>query len=346
MVAVVRALRRHGLEAAVVLAFAAFCFALRPPIDLSAPRSLEAAGIASAIALLAAVAFPYVSSRFSGPRHWVPLLVACAVSLMALTVALSAYYGLRTKYSVDVEGMNVVIGTDADLTADGKLYREEIRAEPSDLIVRTAGKPQLVWDAAALHSYARRMHRYYFASEALAAVACVAFLCAWRARASRTDPTQVPTTGTLERPERGAGAEHARRFLIALSFPGEVRDRVEAIADELASGLGRERVFYDRWYGAELARPDMDLHLQSIYKSQAELLVVVLCADYQRKEWCGLEWRVVREMIKVKASSRIMYLRLDDTPIEGLLSIDGYLDIAQLSADTVAAEIMTRARTN
>jgi len=340
MAGVVRALRRHGLEAAVVLAFGVFCFALRPPVDLSAPRPVEIASIAAAIALLAVVAFPYVASRFSEPRHWVPLLVVCAVSLMALTAALTAYYSLRTKYSVDVEGINVVIGTDQDLTADGKLYREEIHADPSDLVKRTAGKPQVVWNEAALRSYARRMQGYYFASEALAAVACVAFLCAWRVRRSRT----LPSSAAVERPSTSASVEGSRRFLVALSFPGEVRDRVEPIAEELANGLGRERVFYDRWYQGELARPDMDLHLQSIYKSQAELLVVVLCADYQRKEWCGLEWRVVREMIKVKASSRIMYLRLDDTPIDGFLSIDGYLDIADKSAETVAAEIMTRAQ--
>ncbi len=173
----------------------------------------------------------------------------------------------------------------------------------------------------------------------------------WRAwpfcaRGAREGLAASPSSVAVERPSAPAPAEASRRFQVALSFPGEVRDRVEAIAEELASGLGRERVFYDRWYGAELARPDMDLHLQSIYKSQAELLVVVLCADYERKEWCGLEWRVVREMIKVKASSRIMYLRLDDAPIEGFLSIDGYLDIAAMSDDAVADAIMTRARSS
>ena len=171
-------------------------------------------------------------------------------------------------------------------------------------------------------------------------MACVSFLCAWRAGRSRS----VASNSSVERASSPPSADAARRFLVAFSFPGEVRSRVEPIAEELANSLGRDRIFYDRWYGAELARPDMDLHLQSIYKSQSELLVVVLCADYERKEWCGLEWRVVRDLIKVKASSRIMFVRLDDTAIEGLLSIDGYLDITGMSDDAVAAAILTRAR--
>ena len=56
----------------------------------------------------------------------------------------------------------------------------------------------------------------------------------------------------------------------------------------------------------------------------------MLCAEDQAKDWCGLEWRVVREVIKHREADRIMLLRLDDAPISGLLLIDGYLDIAVL----------------
>ena len=38
------------------------------------------------------------------------------------------------------------------------------------------------------------------------------------------------------------------------------------------------------------------------------LIVVVLCADYQQKEWCHLEWRAIRDLIK-KRHDRIMFLR-------------------------------------
>ena len=45
-----------------------------------------------------------------------------------------------------------------------------------------------------------------------------------------------------------------RRFLVALSYPGEKRDFVKEVADHLSSALGQARVFYDGFYEAELSR--------------------------------------------------------------------------------------------
>ena len=133
-----------------------------------------------------------------------------------------------------------------------------------------------------------------------------------------------------------------RRFRVALSFPGEVRERVAAIAEILRTTIGKESMFYDKWYAAELARPNLDLYLENIYRSESDLLVIVLCAESEAKDWCGLEWRVVREFIKNRDAERIMLLRLDDAPISGLLSIDGYLDIASLSDQETADAILSR----
>ena len=78
-----------------------------------------------------------------------------------------------------------------------------------------------------------------------------------------------------------------RRFQVALSFAGEHRAFVEQVAEHLAHGLGRDDVLYDRYYEAEFARPDLDVYLQSLYHDESELIAVFLCADYERKEWCG-----------------------------------------------------------
>ena len=45
-----------------------------------------------------------------------------------------------------------------------------------------------------------------------------------------------------------------KRFKVALSFPGEQRNYVLQVAELLASELGKNKVFYDAWYKAELAR--------------------------------------------------------------------------------------------
>lgn len=40
----------------------------------------------------------------------------------------------------------------------------------------------------------------------------------------------------------------AKRFQVALFFPGEHRDYVSQVAEILAKSLGQSRVFYDEWH--------------------------------------------------------------------------------------------------
>jgi hypothetical protein len=135
---------------------------------------------------------------------------------------------------------------------------------------------------------------------------------------------------------------NAQRFRVALSFPGEHRAFLADVAAHLACNVGKERVFYDAYYEAELARPDLDTYLQAIYHDQSELIVVFLCADYERKEWCGLEWRAIRDLLKKKQAAMIMPIRFDNTHIPGLFSIDGYVTVGERSPDAIAALIMQR----
>jgi hypothetical protein len=64
-----------------------------------------------------------------------------------------------------------------------------------------------------------------------------------------------------------------RRFLVALAFPASKREFVRCVAEALAKDLGRERIFYDNWYRAELAQPDLDLILGDICRKHSELVV-------------------------------------------------------------------------
>jgi tetratricopeptide (TPR) repeat protein len=133
-----------------------------------------------------------------------------------------------------------------------------------------------------------------------------------------------------------------KRFRVALSFPGEFRGRVEKIAEALAGALGRGKVLYDRWSAAEFARPNLDVYLSRLYHDESELIVVFLCKAYDEKEWCGLEWRACRDLLKRKKDDQLMFLRLDDADVSGLYSIDGYLDIRGLADADVARAILER----
>ena len=112
------------------------------------------------------------------------------------------------------------------------------------------------------------------------------------------------------------------RFRVALSFAGEHRPYVRDVASLLTQDLGSEAVFYDYNFKSQTAVPDSDLLLQHIYHDQSDLVVVFLGGNYQGKEWCGLEWRAVRDLIKKRDGQRIMFFRFDDQPVDGVESID------------------------
>lgn len=141
-----------------------------------------------------------------------------------------------------------------------------------------------------------------------------------------------------------SASTQVRRFRVALSFPGEHRARVEKIAEALAARLGPDRVLYDNWYGPEFAKPSLGMSLPDLYHDESDLIVVFLCKQYD-KEWCGLEWRAIFDLVKRRQYDRLMFLRLDEIDIAhipGLYSIDGCLDIRTIPEANVAAAILSR----
>jgi hypothetical protein len=133
-----------------------------------------------------------------------------------------------------------------------------------------------------------------------------------------------------------------KRFLVALSFPGEHRQFVASVAEQLSLHLGRDRILYDKYYEAEFARPNLDTHLQRLYHDESLLVVVFLCADYERKEWPGLEWRAIRDLLKKKQDLSIMLVRMDDANVAGVFSIDGYVSAEGRTPPQIADLILER----
>lgn len=130
-------------------------------------------------------------------------------------------------------------------------------------------------------------------------------------------------------------------FDVALSFPGETRLLVEKIAHELERRLGPNAYFYDNNYVSQLAQPSLDTLLQGIY-TRAKLDVVFLSADYQKKSWCGIEFRAVREIIAARENLRVMFVRTDDGKVEGVFQTDGYIDARKFDPPKIADFICER----
>ncbi|MBA9086579.1 hypothetical protein FHR92_003059 [Fontibacillus solani] len=132
------------------------------------------------------------------------------------------------------------------------------------------------------------------------------------------------------------------QFDVSFTFAGESRNVVEKIVNELEKIIGINKIFYDNNYVSQLARPSLDTLLQDIYRNRSKIIVVFLCEKYQEKEWCGLEFRAVREMIKEKAINRIMYIRLDTAHVDGVFSTDGYIDGVKFTPQQIAIFINER----
>jgi hypothetical protein len=131
-------------------------------------------------------------------------------------------------------------------------------------------------------------------------------------------------------------------FDVALSFPGEVRPYIEKIVEELEKNIGPNSYFYDNKYVSQLARPSLDTLLQEIYRKRSKLVVVFLCNDYQRKEWCGIEFRAIREIIMERKDKKIMFIKMDDGIVDGIFKTDGYIDVQKYQPKDIARFIQER----
>ncbi|MER8809553.1 toll/interleukin-1 receptor domain-containing protein [Mesorhizobium australicum] len=131
-------------------------------------------------------------------------------------------------------------------------------------------------------------------------------------------------------------------FDVGLSFPGEARGLVEQVARELEARLGPNAYFYDNNYVSQLARPSLDTLLQDIYRNRSKLIVVFIGADYQRKDWCGVEFRAIREIIMARDEQRIMYVRVDDGGVDGVFRTDGYVDARRFNPAEITQFITER----
>jgi len=118
--------------------------------------------------------------------------------------------------------------------------------------------------------------------------------------ADATNPTSEVHLASKERtPQNRAG----RRFAVALSFPGEARERVSTIALQLAKQLGRDRILYDQFHESEFARPKAVDHQPERFDLRGSPLVAEDYRDFLDSELArGLQPEVAIHHFTVAAS--------------------------------------------
>ena len=133
-----------------------------------------------------------------------------------------------------------------------------------------------------------------------------------------------------------------KRFRIAFSFSGDKREFVEDVAGILAKRFGRDYILYDKYHGAEFSRSDLAFYLPDLYEKEADLVVAVFCPDYDKKEWCGLEWSAIYGLLKARKVSEVMLTRFERVEGKGLHGLAGYTDLDDMTPEQAANVILER----
>lgn len=140
-------------------------------------------------------------------------------------------------------------------------------------------------------------------------------------------------------------ASMSKRFRIAFSFAGEKRKFVAQVAAILAKRFGEDRILYDEYHEAEFARDELAFHLPPLYQ-RSDLVVAVLCKDYETKEWTGLEWRAIYGVVKKRKNKKVMLCRFNRAKGKGLFGLAGLVELDRKTPAAVATLILQRLAIN
>lgn len=138
----------------------------------------------------------------------------------------------------------------------------------------------------------------------------------------------------------------AKRFRIGFSFAGEKRDFVAKVAAILAGSFGEDKILYDKYHEAEFARRDLGIYLPELYHRDSDILVVVVCPEYDEKEWTGLEWTAIHDLLKKRKDNEVMLCRFEHAEVTGLYSTAGFVELDDKTSEQTATLILQRLALN
>src|SRR5947209_5881863 len=138
----------------------------------------------------------------------------------------------------------------------------------------------------------------------------------------------------------------SKRFRIAFSFAGEKRDFVEQVAAILAQRFGETAILYDKYHEAEFARYDLGIYLPKLYGEQSDLIVPVLCPNYDVKRWTGWEWLHIYGLLTRSEGQRVMPARFGYANADGLSPAAGFIELDDKMPDDLALLILERLALN
>lgn len=127
---------------------------------------------------------------------------------------------------------------------------------------------------------------------------------------------------------------------ICLSFAGEDRKYVEAVAKELKDrGI---RTFYDMYEEDHLWGKDLFEHLDYVYGQAARYCVMFISKHYARKVWTSHERKAAQERALKDHQEYILPARFDSTPLPGVRSTIGYVSVSNKTPEDFANLIIRK----
>jgi TIR domain/ATPase family associated with various cellular activities (AAA) len=128
---------------------------------------------------------------------------------------------------------------------------------------------------------------------------------------------------------------HDYTYDVAVSFAGEVRDKVLDVIKEVQK---RDlHVFYDFDQQALLWGKDLRKLLASIYSEEAVFMMIFLSKDYPEKDWPTFEMEIGKAASHKRTQDYLLPVVVDDDiAIVGLPSTIGYLDLRKVTPAEVA----------
>jgi TIR domain len=138
-------------------------------------------------------------------------------------------------------------------------------------------------------------------------------------------------------------APSSQTYDVALSFAGEDRDYVDAVA--VALKASNVRVFYDSFEKSNLWGKNLYDHLSDIYTKKSRFTVIFISKHYASKTWTNHERQAAQARAFKENSEYILPARFDDTPIPGLADTVGYISLKGLMPTEFAEIILNKLQT-
>jgi hypothetical protein len=149
--------------------------------------------------------------------------------------------------------------------------------------------------------------------------------------------TAAPTNAAPTADTAIEGSKHVPTYQVALSFAGEQRDYVDAVARALRSrGIA---VFYDRFEAVALWGKDGVEFFHRLFAADAAYVVMFISKDYVDKKWTRHERRAALSRAIAEKGEYVLPVRFDDSAVPGLPDTMQYLRAQDYDPAALAALI-------